>query len=175
MKFQFNPAGTTVVAGEDRKDCVVRAFAIATGRPYAEILNGLEFINRDVRTEGINCGDPAFRDWALGMGFVWVLMDNATNFAALEHLPGPIVALGLGHAAAIVDGELHDLDDCQTLPLFGYFVRKSAVYNVLEGGQGIACKFPLNRWPLSYKDALRMRSLFTLNYSNEPIFILPCD
>ena len=125
-------------------DCVTRAVAIATGRPYAEvyarladghaaqrIMLGTKGSHHGVRTadHGIFVQRKWFRDYMAELGFVWTpTMGIGTgcrvHLAACELPPGRLVVSVSRHLAAVIDGVLHDAGDSSragTRCVYGYW------------------------------------------------------
>lgn len=104
-------------------DCVVRAIAIATGRPYAEVYAD---IAKGVGSErgskvatardGVNTGRKWFKDYMLEQGFSWVptmrVGQGCTTHLIQGELPaGKLVVKLSKHVAAVIDGVIRDNHD----------------------------------------------------------------
>ena len=105
MKFQFNDGGRSEAGYKGHAgDCVARAIAIATGRPYAEIYEILAQGNFEQRktkkspktagkktaSHGISVKRKWFKDYMKSLGFTWV----------------PCMKIGTGCKVHLTDGEL---------------------------------------------------------------------
>jgi hypothetical protein len=111
-------------------DCVARAVAIASGRPYAEVYRrlaeGMGAQRRTKRTlkkherasarNGITTKRKWFKDYMAELGFEWVpTMGIGTGcqvHLTADELPsGRIIAAVSGHYTAVIDGVIHDTFD----------------------------------------------------------------
>jgi len=120
-------AGFKGIAG----DCVTRAVAIASGKPYQEVYDALAAGNatqrktkrtaktgRGVRTarEGIYMHRKWFKDYMASLGFAWVptmrIGSGCTVHLADGELPmGRLVVRVSKHSCAVIDGVIHDAYD----------------------------------------------------------------
>jgi hypothetical protein len=97
-------------------DFVTRAIAIATGRPYAEVYDMVDKFGRAAGYLGIAClGVPdELADELMSeiTGWRWVPLHNA-HFVTSD-LPNEtrLIARIHGHWFAVIDGVIHDIDDC---------------------------------------------------------------
>jgi hypothetical protein len=107
-------------------DCVVRAFAIATGRPYQEIYDLVNELGAQERSSkkrarkssartGVHTATQ--RKLARLLGFTWTptmtIGSGTTVHLRADELPkGRLVVRLSGHTAAVIDGVLHDTYDC---------------------------------------------------------------
>lgn len=112
-------------------DCVCRAIAIATGRPYLEIYNALAKGNAGERqskrrrgatgrtaAHGINTTRKWFKDFMASLGFTWVpTMKIGSGCKVHLHdgeLPmGRLVVAVSRHFTSVIDGVVHDAYDPQ--------------------------------------------------------------
>jgi len=111
-------------------DCVTRAVAIASGRPYREVYDRLAEIHaayrgrrvrksaRGQRTAraGIPTQSKAFKAYMAELGFVWVptmtIGSGCKVHLRADELPnGKLVAMLSRHACAIINGVIHDTYD----------------------------------------------------------------
>jgi len=113
-------------------DCVPRAVAIASGRPYAEVYarlaegNATQRVTKQsakrahagVRTasHGILVKRKWFRDYMTGLGFRWVptmhIGQGCTVHLRAEELPAGRLVLALsGHYTTMIDGVIRDTYD----------------------------------------------------------------
>lgn len=108
-------------------DCVTRAVAIASGRPYAEVYAALAAGTGSQRAgkrgkraasarSGINTGRKWFKDYMAGLGFVWtptmqVGQGCKVHLDANELPSGRLVVAVSKHYVAMIDGVIHDLYD----------------------------------------------------------------
>ena len=119
-------------------DCVCRAIAIASGKPYGEVYDALNILARSERTgkrkRGISRARngvyrSTYHKYLLGIGATWTptmwIGSGCTVHMRADELPaGRLVVSLSGHLAAVLDGVLHDLDDCTrdgTRCVYGYY------------------------------------------------------
>jgi hypothetical protein len=131
-------------------DCVTRAVAIATGRPYAEVYEELAEINARMprsrkrlargkvgtltANHGIYTQSKLFKDYMVAQGFMWVptmgIGTGCTVHVRAEELPRGRLVLNLSkHCAAVIDGVLHDTYDGSrggTRCVYGYHILEHA-------------------------------------------------
>src|SRR5712671_4429815 len=106
-------------------DCVTRAVAIASGKPYAEVYKALSQGAGDERKSrgasarnGIRTRRKWFKDYMLSLGFIWTpTMHIGSGCKVHLHdgeLPmGRLVVAVSKHYTAVIDGVIHDLYDPQ--------------------------------------------------------------
>ncbi len=128
----------------DAGDCVCRAIAIATGKPYAEIYAALAESTGDERQtkrsrtkgrtarNGIHTKRKWFHEYMTGLGFVWVAT-MAIGTGCKVHLrdgelpDGRLVVSVSKHMVAVIDGVIHDTFDPSrygTRCVYGYYRLK---------------------------------------------------
>lgn len=131
MRF-VNDDGGRAAAGfrGNAGDCVARAVAIASGRPYAEVYAALaqgtgaqrssKHTPKRGRTarSGINVKRKWFKDFMHALGFEWVptmrIGSGCTVHLSAGELPlGRLVVSVSKHYTAVLDGVIHDTDDPQ--------------------------------------------------------------
>ena len=126
------------------RDCVARAVAIATGRPYEEVYARLadghaaqrimlrsKGSHHGIRTadHGIFVQRKWFRDYMEELGFVWkptmgIGTGCRVHLAACELPQGRLVVSVSRHLAAVINGVLHDTRDSSrfgTRCVYGYW------------------------------------------------------
>lgn len=131
MKVVYDDGGRSAAGYKGKaRDCVARAIAIVSGRPYKEIYrelaNGTGEQRATKRTSkrsasarnGINTGRKWFREYMRGLGFVWTpCMKIGTGckvHLADGELPmGRLVVALSRHYTAVIDGVIHDTLDPQ--------------------------------------------------------------
>ena len=117
-------------------DCVTRAIAIATGKPYREVYDEINYAARAERP-GKNKRSSAssgvhkrtIRRYMEYIGWVWVpcmeIGAGCTTHMRSDELPQGALVVNLSkHSAAVIDGVLHDTHDCTrngTRCVYGYF------------------------------------------------------
>lgn len=110
-------------------DCVVRAVAIASGRPYAEVYAALsdgcmgQRLTKRSRQKssarnGVNVTRKWFKEYMQSIGFVWVPTMTIGSGCRVHlkdgELPhGRIVVSVSKHYTAVIDGVIHDTHDPQ--------------------------------------------------------------
>lgn len=137
-------------------DCVVRAVAIATGRPYQEVydrcadgnhsgkkgqpfLNGKHYRNRTrgkrTALHGICTEEKWFQDYMKELGFEYVVAPYGQAHVRSDSLPqqGSLILSLKRHYAAYVDGVLRDTWDCSTIARRGSKHRKDGITRCVWG------------------------------------------
>jgi hypothetical protein len=129
VRFVYDDGGRAA-AGYIGKagDCVCRAVAIASGKPYTEVYAALSAGTGSQRASkhggkkpasarnGINTGRKWFNDYMTGLGFTWVptmqIGSGCTVHLRAEELPaGRLVVNVSKHYVAVIDGVVHDTYD----------------------------------------------------------------
>lgn len=119
----------------DAGDCVTRAIAIATGRPYAEVYAALAAREQAAgRARSARNGIPrkVYEPFLAEHGWRWVptmaIGQGCTVHLRADELPpGRIIARLSRHLCAVVDGVVHDTHDPArdgTRCVYGYFAPK---------------------------------------------------
>jgi hypothetical protein len=124
-------------------DCVTRAIATATGKPYREVYDALNALAKRERPRGKTRRSSAangvhrvtYERYLFGLGFKFVpTMGIGTGtkvHVRADELPEGRLVLSLSrHLAAVVDGKLYDLDDCSrwgTRCVYGYYVAPASL------------------------------------------------
>lgn len=123
-------------------DCVTRAIAIATGKPYREVYDAL-FERGRRKWEGTLTGDALTRaatprsgihpkitrGYLDSLGWVWTptmhVGSGCTVHLRADELPSGTIIVRLSrHLATVIDGVLHDTYDCSrhgTRCVYGYW------------------------------------------------------
>lgn len=126
MQFVFDDGGRSAAGFKGRAgDCVCRAVAIASGKPYAEVYSALadgmgsqrKSKGRTARN-GINVTRKWFKEYMRSLGFVWtptmLIGQGCKVHLASGELPsGRLVVSVSGHYTAVIDGVIHDTHDPQ--------------------------------------------------------------
>lgn len=136
MRFVYHDGGRAAAGyvGEAR-DCVVRAIAIATGRPYADVYADLSKRTRERRAGGIKCGPRSgipttvVRKFFSELGWEWVPLmrvgSGCTTHLDASELPSGRFVVSLSkHVAAVIDGVVYDTHDPRrggTRCVYGYW------------------------------------------------------
>lgn len=125
MRFQYNDGGRADAGYKGHAgDCVVRAVAIVTGKPYQEIYDALSEGSRTQRLtkrsrqkssarNGVNTRRKWFKDYMRSLGFRWVpTMGIGTgckvHLVEGELPAGKIIAAVSKHYTAVIDGVIND-------------------------------------------------------------------
>lgn len=133
----------------DTGDCVTRAIAIATGKPYSEVYEGLHaqalgdraHMAKLQRHYGANArrhasprdGVPrrVYDAYLTGLGWRWTptmrVGQGCTVHLRADELPaGRLVVRVSGHMCAVIDGVAHDIEDPRrdgTRCVYGYWTE----------------------------------------------------
>jgi hypothetical protein len=133
-------AGFTAAA---RGDCVCRAIAIATGKPYREVYDELAALGRRERTRvskrtgkarprsspASGVYTPTIRRYLTSLGWEWHptmgIGTGCTVHLRKGELPGGRLIVSVSkHIVAVIDGVIHDTHDCTrdgTRCVYGYW------------------------------------------------------
>jgi hypothetical protein len=112
MKFVKDDGGRAAAGYKgEANDCVCRAVAIATERPYQEIYGRLqEMIQAKFgptkRPRGVE--DQMLQELMKFLSWVWIPTTKTTHMRKDELPPGRLVVCVSGHAVAVVGGVIHD-------------------------------------------------------------------
>lgn len=126
--FKFDDGGRAAAGFKGRTgDCVVRAVAIASGLPYAEVYAALSEGSRSQRVtkrssrkasarNGVNVKRKWFRDYMAGIGFRWTptmqIGSGCKVHLDADELPkGRLIVSVAGHYTTMIDGVIHDTFD----------------------------------------------------------------
>ncbi len=114
-------------------DCVTRAIAIATGKPYAEVYEAMreasaaycdeheDCVADQIAFGGTSPRDGIFKDvyrpYLLSLGWVWTPTMHIgsgckVHLRAAELPPGRLIVSVSKHLVAVIDGVIHDTYDC---------------------------------------------------------------
>jgi hypothetical protein len=139
MRFVFNDGGRAAAGYVGRAgDCVTRAIAIATGKPYGEVYAALNTLGASEhigkrKTKKSKSGSGVFRltyqRYLEALGWRWTptmsIGSGCTTHLRSSELPqGVLIARVSRHLTAVIDGVLHDTHDCSrggTRCVYGYF------------------------------------------------------
>jgi hypothetical protein len=146
-KYQYNDGGRADAGYKgDTGDCVTRAVAIASGKPYQEIYEVMAHGNatqrktkqtRDSMTKrsarnGVYTQRKWFKDYMKSIGFKWtptmLVGSGCKVHLKKDELPdGRLVAMVSKHCVAMIDGIINDLYDCSrdgTRCVYGYWRKE---------------------------------------------------
>lgn len=130
MPFKHDDGGRAAAGFKGSAgDCVARAIAIVSGRPYTEVYAALAAGTGAQRAgkrgkraasarSGINTGRKWFKDYMHSLGFKWtptMLIGSGckTHLVAGELPSGRLVVSVSKHYTAVIDGVVHDTHDPQ--------------------------------------------------------------
>ncbi len=127
--FQLTDGGRFAAGYQGKAgDCVARAVAIASGKPYDEVYKrlaaGMGTQRSTSRTprrstsarNGVSVTRKWFKDYMAELGFVWTptmhIGSGCTVHLTADELPaGRLVVSVSGHYTAVIDGVIHDMHD----------------------------------------------------------------
>jgi hypothetical protein len=141
MRFIFNDGGRAAAGFRGRAgDCVVRAIAIATAKPYREVYDALNMLATAERTgkrkkkksnsrSGVY--PQTYSRYLRSLGWQWIptmsIGSGCKVHLRTAELPRGILIVRLSrHLTTVIDGELHDTHDCSragTRCVYGYFAQ----------------------------------------------------
>jgi hypothetical protein len=148
IEFKYDDGGRAAAGFKGHtNDCVTRAIAIVTGRPYAEVYAEMADLNAGMRltkkrlrngktgagkrtaSHGIWTSSKAYKDYMARNGFVWTstmqIGSGCKVHVRKDELPsGRLILVLSRHHAAMIDGVLHDIDDDSrggTRCVYGYY------------------------------------------------------
>lgn len=139
MKHIYNDGGRAASGFKGKaSDCVVRAIAVATQRPYAEVhaaVNHLadnEYFDGSDSEHGVH--KKLWKDYMRSLGWTWTPTMGIGTGCKVHlrdgELPdGRLVVAVSRHVVAVIDGVIHDTFDCSrsgTRCVYGYW-RKEVV------------------------------------------------
>jgi hypothetical protein len=122
-------------------DCVTRAIAIVTSKPYQEVYDALSVLVRShrqrtgkrLKSSSARNGVPkaVYHKYLLSLGFTWTptmrIGSGCQVHLRREELPnGRLVVRLSGHMVAVIDGVIHDTDDPSRggrRCVYGYFSK----------------------------------------------------
>jgi len=131
MKFVYDDGGRKEAGRKgDAGDCVTRAIAIATGRPYAQVYDDMAQGNAEQRitkrsrkshgkrtaSRGISVQRKWFKDYMAALAWKWMptmgIGTGCTVHLIDGELPmGRLIVSVSGHYTTVIDGVIHDTHD----------------------------------------------------------------
>ncbi len=139
MRFQFNDGGRAASGHAGRaKDCVTRAVAITTGKPYQEVYDALNRLGASERVgrrkkKKSSSESGVFRltyqRYMESLGWRWeptmtIGSGCRVHLRASELPQGVLLVRVSRHLTAVIDGVIHDTHDCSRKGkrcVYGYF------------------------------------------------------
>jgi hypothetical protein len=144
MKYVYDDGGRAAAGFKGKTgDCVCRAVAIATGRPYREVYDELTALGWNSWRAYWRDGDGLYvpneegrrrtRAYIEGLGWKWTptmrIGQGCKVHLRADELPaGRLIASVSHHLVAVIDGVIHDIHDCSrdgTRCVYGYFLPSS--------------------------------------------------
>lgn len=141
VAYIFNDGGRAEAGFKGKTgDCVTRAVAIATGKPYKEVYEFLAENNAKQRItkrspktsagvktarNGINTKRKWFKDWMVGQGYKWVAVASigTTGILPRDVKHKHCIAKQRRHYVAILDGVVHDTWNSSERLVYGYWYK----------------------------------------------------
>ena len=141
MKCIFNDGGRAKAGYKGTtSDCVVRAIAIVTGKEYQEVYDDINVLGKAERvtkrkrhrsTARMGVYRKTYEKYLKSLGWKWtptmLIGQGCKVHVREEELPkGKVIVRVSKHLAAVVDGVLHDVNDCSregNRCVYGYYSR----------------------------------------------------
>ena len=141
MEFQYNDGGRHLAGYTGTtSDCVTRAIAIATQKPYQEVYDAINLLGKSERTGKRKRGKSNARTgvykvtekkYLNALGWKWTptmfIGSGCKVHLKADELPkGRLVVFVSKHSVAVIDGVINDLDDGsrgETRCVYGYYSR----------------------------------------------------
>lgn len=142
MKFVYNDGGRSAAGYKGTTgDCVCRAIAIVTERPYQEVYDLINEFAKSERKSKRRKGKsnartgvyiPTIRKIMAHYGYKWIPTMHIGQGCKVHlnesELPrGRLVVSVSRHETAVIDGVLHDTYDCTrdgTRCVYGYYIKE---------------------------------------------------
>ena len=141
MQYQYNDGGRAEAEYRgDAGDCVVRAIAIATGRPYAEVYDAVSTIARDERPRKHKRSSArngvyriTYQRYLESLGWVWHATMGIGTGCKVHlrdgELPeGRLIVRISRHVVAVINGVIHDTGNPSRFGqrcVYGYFSKNA--------------------------------------------------
>ena len=142
MKFEFNDGGRQKAGFKGHTgDCVTRAIAIVTGKPYKEVYDTINTMSINERItkrkkKKSNSRTGVFRKtyqkYLESLGYEWIptmqIGQGCKIHLRSDELPsGHLIIRVTKHITTMIDGVINDTYDCSrqgTRCVYGYFQKK---------------------------------------------------
>jgi len=136
-KFVYDDGGRSAAGYRgETGDCVTRAIAIATERPYQEVYTALNHLatkerprrgKRSASRTGVH--RRTYERYLLDLGWIWTptmhIGQGCTVHLRAEELPaGRLIVAVSRHLTAVIDGVIHDTHNPS---------REGVVYTIIDG------------------------------------------
>ena len=141
MKYLHDDGGRQLAGFKGTTgDCVTRAIAIVTGKPYQEVYDALNKLSENERigkrkTKISNSRTGVYRvtyqKYLMSLGYKWTptmqIGSGCTVHLRPNELPNGRLVVSLSrHVTAVIDGVIHDIYDCsrgETRCVYGYYFK----------------------------------------------------
>lgn len=135
LAFKFNDGGRSLAGYKGNTgDCVVRAIAIAAELPYSQVYETISEMNKAVghkKSARNGTGRNVYEKYLKSLGWTWVptmkIGQGCKVHLRKSELPnGRLVVRVSGHLVAVINGEIHDSNDCSrdgSRCVYGYFIK----------------------------------------------------
>jgi hypothetical protein len=142
QRFCFNDGGREAAGFKGSTgDCVTRAIAIVTGKPYKEVYDAINVLSESERTgkrkkkkSNARTGvfKTTYRKYLESLGYEWIptmqIGSGCKVHLRSDELPaGRIIVRVTRHLTAMIDGVINDTHDCSrqgTRCVYGYYRKK---------------------------------------------------
>jgi hypothetical protein len=118
MKHIYNDGGSGT---SKQRDCVVRAIAIATEQPYADVRDRINYLADKEYFDGSDAiagvHKKLYKDYLTALGWMWTptmaIGSGCTVHLRDGELPiGRLIVSVSRHLVAVIDGVINDTHDC---------------------------------------------------------------
>lgn len=166
MDYKYNDGGRASTGNlNETNDCVARALSIVMG-PNSYGLARI-MVEPLKRAEGVDVLATEFMHLTYGLGFVYAQAPVGKFKIADLPKDETFIAHTHTHVSAVVNGVVNDTYDPREETLKGYWLRASSKgYNVYKGDA------KLNSWGLNFAGAVKMASLYYLNYDRNTLITI---
>jgi hypothetical protein len=132
MQFKYNDGGSGL---KGKRDCVARAIAIATGRPYSEVRQEIDYLADNVYFDGSDSEHGVektlCKEYLRSLGWKWTptmrIGSGCTVHLRDGELPmGSLIVSVSRHLVAVIDGVINDTYDCSrngSRCVYGYWTK----------------------------------------------------
>lgn len=128
--FLYNDGGREQAGVSDKRDCVVRAIAIATKQEYKEVRRALNAQKRELGFEDYRY-KKVWQKYLTIRGWKWhacmgIGTGCKTHLIADELPAGTIICRLSRHLVTVIDGVVNDVYDCSrngTRCIYGYYSK----------------------------------------------------
>lgn len=141
MEFIYSDGGRQLAGFKGNTgDCVTRAIAIATQKPYHEVYDALNELSRDERPikgkkskSRMGVFRKTYESYLTANGWKWIpcmkIGQGCRVHLRKEELPnGRLIVSVSRHLTAVIDGVIHDNHDCArngNRCVYGYYIKEN--------------------------------------------------